>query len=114
MRLVSDGVEFMVMSLGIEGFGRGSHPLPGVHKKARLCFSVHRLVRTGNPQRAHIRRGYPLPLPWDDVIPPSDESIKFSAGQIWKCSSTSQRISEKRHYLYLIQLFFTIVVFKLE
>ena len=59
VRLVSDGVEFMVMSLGIEGVGRNSHPLPGVHKKARLCFSVHRLVRTGNPQRAHIRSGYP-------------------------------------------------------
>ena len=59
MRLVSDGVEFMVMSLGIEGVGAGSHPLSGVHKKARLCFSVHRLVRTGNPQKGSNQEGIP-------------------------------------------------------
>ena len=66
------------------------------------------------PRWVDVKRGYPLHFHGMTWYPPSDESIKFSAGQIWKCSSTSQRISEKRHYLYLIQLFFNIVVFKLE
>ena len=81
VRLVSDGVEFMVMSLGIEGVGRNSHPPRVCIKRPGCVFlfidlseretpkgltsgadtPLYEMTSEGEtPRWVDVKRGYPL------------------------------------------------------